>query len=173
MKQRQVQHRAVPEDYPIIQPEVVAAAKPARDDLGQQLCLMPGCLANRADQVVQTLLAKRRPAATPTKGAVKSMVAMDPQGTVVTVEVDPTVCAPTLSLSDAPKKEGRPYPCGACPAHTPVVPADFDYSGPFRMTNSLFLSQSSDAHHSVGYMWGKGSLFLETTFARTERIKNA
>ena len=39
------------------------------------------------------------------------------------------------------------------------------------MTNSLFLSQSSDAHHSVGYMWGKGSLFLETTFARTERIK--
>jgi hypothetical protein len=55
--------------------------------------------------------------------------------------------------------------------HTPVVPADFDYSGPFRMTNSLFLSQSSDAHQSVGYMWGKGSLFLETTFARTERIK--
>ena len=27
-EQRQVQHRAVPEDYPIIWPEVVAAAKP-------------------------------------------------------------------------------------------------------------------------------------------------
>ena len=62
-------------------------------------------------------------------------------------------------------------PMWCLPAHTPVLPADFDYSGPFRMTNSLFLSQSSDAHDIVGYMSGKASLFLETTFARTERIK--
>jgi coenzyme F420-reducing hydrogenase beta subunit len=39
------------------------------------------------------------------------------------------------------------------------------------MTNSLLLSQSSDAHKSVGYMWGEGSVFAETTFVRTERIK--
>ena len=118
MIQRQVQHRAVPEDYPVLQPEVVAT-----DDLGHQLCLMSGYLAKRADQVEKVSLAKKRPSATPTKGAAKSMVAKDPKGTEVTVEVGPTVCAPTLSLSDAPKKEGRPYPCGACPAHTPVVPA--------------------------------------------------
>ena len=59
MKQRQVQHRALPEDYPIIQPEVVAAAKPARDVLGQQLCVIPGYLADRADQVVKATLAKK------------------------------------------------------------------------------------------------------------------
>jgi hypothetical protein len=123
MNQRQVQHRAVPEDYPVIQPEVVAGAKPVKDALGQQLCLMPGYLGERADQIVKASRAKKGPSATPTKGAAKSMVAKDPKGTEVTVEVGPTVCAPTLSLSDAPKKEGRPYPCGACPAHTPVVPA--------------------------------------------------
>ena len=38
---------------------MVAAAKPARDDLGQQLCLMPGYLAKRADQVVKASLAKK------------------------------------------------------------------------------------------------------------------
>ena len=59
-------------------------------------------------------LAKKRPSATPTKGAAKSMVGKDPQGTEVTVEAGPTVYAPMLSLSDAPNKEGRPYPCGAC-----------------------------------------------------------
>ena len=56
-----------------------------------------------------------------------------------------------------------PHPRGAClptplwclPAHTPVVPADFDYSQPFLMTNSLFLDD-------CGY---------ENTFVRTERIK--
>jgi hypothetical protein len=119
MNQRQVQHRVVPEDYPVLQPEVVAGAKPAKDDLGQQLCLMPAYLAN----AVKASRAKKGPSAAPIKGAAKSMLAKDPKGTEVTVEVGPTVCAPTLSLSDAPEKEGRPYPCGACNAHTPVVPA--------------------------------------------------
>ena len=114
MKQRQVQHRAVPEDYAIIQPEVVAAAKPARDDLGQQLCLMPGYLAKRADQVVKASFAKKRPSDILYIGGTKSMVAKDPQGTEVTVKTGPTVYAPTLSVPDAPNKEGTPYPCGAC-----------------------------------------------------------
>ena len=113
MKQRQVHHRAVPEGYAIIQPEVIAAANPVIDDLGQQLRLMPVLLANRADHIVKAFLAKQRPSATSTKGAAKSMAGKDPQGTEVTVEAGPTVYAPTLSLSNAPNKEGRPYPCGA------------------------------------------------------------
>ena len=32
VKQRQVQHRALPEDYPTLLPEVVIPVKPARDD---------------------------------------------------------------------------------------------------------------------------------------------
>ena len=113
-KQRQVQHSALPEDYPILLPEVVVPAKPARDGQGQQLCLLQGDLAERADQIVKVSFAKKIPSAIPTKGAAKSMVDRDPQGTEVTVEAGPTVYAPTLSLSDAPNKEGRPYPCGAC-----------------------------------------------------------
>ena len=119
MKQRHIQRRALPEDYPTIQPEVVAAAKPARDDVGERLCLMPGYHATRADQVVKTL---RKASHDQRKGAVKSMAAKKPDGTNITVTVGPTVCARTLSLADAPDKEGTPYPCGACPAHTPVVP---------------------------------------------------
>ena len=39
------------------------------------------------------------------------------------------------------------------------------------MTNSLFLTYTTDAHHFVPYMGEKGSLLYETTFERTERIK--
>ena len=81
MKQRQVHHRAVPEGYAIIQPGVIAAANPVIDDLGQQLRLIPVLLANRADHVVKAFLAKKRPSATSTKGAAKSMAGKDPQGT--------------------------------------------------------------------------------------------
>jgi hypothetical protein len=65
------------------------------------------------------------------------------------------------------------YHTPVVPAHTPVVPVGFDYSGPFRMTNSLFTSLTCDAHHEVSYMGDKHEfkLFCETTFNRTERIK--
>ena len=36
MNQRQVQHRALPEDYPTLLPEVVIPVKPARDGQEQQ-----------------------------------------------------------------------------------------------------------------------------------------
>ena len=102
------------------------------------------------------------------------MLAKDPKGDNITVNVGPSVYAPTLSLSDAPEKAGRPYPCGAClPTPLHMVPADFDYSGPFLMTNSLFLSYTSDSHDSLSYMGDKHdfSLLFENTFRRTERIK--
>jgi hypothetical protein len=114
MKQRQVQHRPLPEDYPTLLPEVVIPAKPARDDQGQQLCLISADLAKCADQIVKVSLAPKRPSDKSYIGGAKSVVAKDPQGTEITVQVGPTVYAPTLSLSDAPEKEGRPYFCGAC-----------------------------------------------------------
>ena len=39
------------------------------------------------------------------------------------------------------------------------------------MTNSLFLSLTSNSHNSVGYMWGEAAVLFENTFVRTERIK--
>ena len=92
MKQRQVQHRALPEDYPTLLPEVVIPAKPTRDGQGQQLCLISADLAERADQIVRVSLAATKPSATPTKGAAKSVVAKDPQGTEIAVGVHGPHC---------------------------------------------------------------------------------
>ena len=114
MKQRQVQHRALPEDYPTLLPEVVLPVEPARGGEEQQLSLLSADLAKRGKEIVKVGLA-----APPTKGAAKSVLAMDPQGNKITVEVGPTVYAPTLSLSDAPEKASRPCSCGAC-LHKPL-----------------------------------------------------
>ena len=109
MKQRQVQHRALPEDYPTLLPQVILPVKPARDGAESDL-------AKRSKEIVKVSVVA--PATKPSDilyiGAAKSVLAMDPQGEKVTVEVGPTVYAPTLSLSDAPEKAGRSYPCGAC-----------------------------------------------------------
>ena len=78
MRQRQVQHRALPEDYLALLPEVVVAAKLARDGQGQQLSLMPADLAERADQIVKVFLAKERPSDILYIGGSKSVVAKDP-----------------------------------------------------------------------------------------------
>jgi hypothetical protein len=54
-----------------------------------------------------------------------------------------------------------------------VVPVGFDYSGPFRMTNSLFSSLTSGAHDSVSCMGDSQEWIgmFENTFRRTERMK--
>ena len=109
MVQRQVQKRPVPADYPNIVSPLAPRVKPAKRGTaghgeGQQLALVRFGVANAAGKNVEA----------------KSMLAKDPQGGQITVEVGPTVYAPTLSLSDvpekadAPEKAGRPYPCGAC-----------------------------------------------------------
>ena len=77
-KQRQVQHRALPEDYPTLLPEVVIPVKPARDGQEQQLCLTSADLAKRADQIVKVSLAPRKPLDILYIGAAKSVVAKDP-----------------------------------------------------------------------------------------------
>ena len=78
MKQRQVQHRSLPEDYPTLLPEVVIPVKPARDGQEQQLCLTSADLAKRADQIVKVSLATRKPLDILYIGAAKSVVAKDP-----------------------------------------------------------------------------------------------
>ena len=110
MNQRQVQKRPVPADYPKIVSPVVSRPKPAKrgsagDGEGQQLTLVRFGVANATGKNVEA----------------KSMLAKDPQRGQLTVQVGPTIYAPTLSLSDvhvpkkadAPEKAGRPHPCGA------------------------------------------------------------
>ena len=109
MVQRQLQKRPVPADYPILLSPVVPSVKPAKHAAAahgedQQLVLVRFGVANAAGKNVEA----------------KSMLAKDPQGDQITVQVGPTIYAPTLSLSDVPKKAdapekaGRPHPCGAC-----------------------------------------------------------
>ena len=109
MNQRQVQKRAVPADYPQIVSPVASHPKPAKrgsadDGEHQQLTLVRSGVPNATGKNVEA----------------KSMVAKDPQRGQITVQVGPTIYAPTLSLSDvpnkahAPEEAGRPHPCGAC-----------------------------------------------------------
>ena len=118
MVQRQVQKRPVPADYPNIVSPLVPRVKPAKRGTaghgeGQQLALVRFGVANAAGKNVEA----------------KSMLAKDPQGDQITVEVGPTMYAPTLSLSDVyqrkqmhqrkqvdhtPVVPACPHPCGAC-----------------------------------------------------------
>ena len=109
MNQRQVQKRPVPADYPKIVSPVASRPKPAKrgsagDGEDRQLTLVRFGVANATGKNVEA----------------KSMLAKDPQRGKITVQVGPTIYAPTLSLSDvpnkahAPEEAGRPHPCGAC-----------------------------------------------------------
>ena len=167
-KQCLVQRRVVPEDYVLHMALENAAGAGAAEDA-----------EDAVTKENETLLALSAKTGAIVKEAVGRMWAPKPEsvpvrhpdGTISPVLVGPSVCSRTLSLADAPEKEGSPHPCGDCiptppwclPAHTPVVPADFDYSQPFLMTNSVFLKRYSPSNANP--------IFHENTFQRTERMK--
>ena len=95
MKQRQVQHRVLPKDYTQLSCRLWphAPVKPAKDGAESDL-------ANRMKAIVKVSIVA--PATKPADilyiGAAESVLAMDPEGKKVTVEVGPTVYAPTVCM---------------------------------------------------------------------------
>ena len=107
LKQRQVQHRVVPEDYLLPMAQEDAGGADAAEDVAKKTLL---ALSAKGGAIVK----KAALLALAAKGAPKSVPAQHPDGAISPILVGPSVCSRTLSLSDAPNKAGSPYPCGDC-----------------------------------------------------------